>query len=141
MMLVRRRKTAGATLVNMGLYGPQRRTVFVHGGTAAGANDQYVSLALPEPLSLNESNLAGTVVKSSPNAVLRADEVLVWRNTSPGFNIPANTTLFFESTNGWFQVGSSDPIGDSFLLQPGEAIIIRKKQNSAATDWLQMPPQ
>ncbi len=140
-MVVRRRNTAPAALVNMGLYGPQRRAIYVHGATATSANDQYVSLALPEPLTLNEANLAGAVVKASANSVFRNDEVLVWRNNTPGFNTPANTTLFYQTASGWLQVGNSDPIGDSFLLQPGEAIIIRKKQNNAAVNWLQMPPQ
>ena len=137
--VVRRRAATDLELVNYGVFYRQRRAVYVAGGETAG-NDQFVSLLLPEPLTLTESNLGGSVVRPSGGPVLRADEVLVWRRPS-GFSSAPDTTLYYRQSLGWFKVGDNIPLGDSFTLAPGEAIIIRKKPSSPAADWLQYPPK
>lgn len=137
--VVRRRAAEPLELINYGVFYRQRRAVYVAGGATVG-NDQFVSLLLPEPLTLTEANLADSVVKPSSSPILRADEVLVWRSPT-GFNSAADTTLYYRPSLGWFKVGDNTPLGDSFTLAPGEAIIIRKKASSPAADWLQFPPE
>ena len=136
---VRRRGASDLELINFGVFHKQRRAVYVAAGETSG-NDQFVSLLLPEPLTLSESGLAGGVVKPSSGPLLRADEVLVWRAPVAGFNNAPDTTLYYRQGQGWFRVGSNSPIGDSFTLAPGEAIIVRRKPGSPAADWLQSPP-
>jgi uncharacterized protein (TIGR02597 family) len=138
--VVRRRAAAPLELVNYGVYYRQRRAVYVAGGETSG-NDQFVSLLLPEPMTLAESNLANAVVQPSSSPLIRADEVLVWRVAAPGFNSAPDTTLYFRPSVGWLKVGDNTPISDSFTLAPGEAIIIRKKASSPSADWLQFPPE
>jgi hypothetical protein len=99
-----------------------------------------VSLLLPEPVTLDESNLASGVVRPSASPLLRADEVLVWRSANPGFNQAPDTVLYYRPLIGWLKVGDNTPLGDTFSLAPGEAIIIRKKPSSPPADWLQIPP-
>ena len=136
---VRRRGATDLELINFGVYYRQRRAVFVAGGATEG-NDQYVSLLLPEPVTLDESNLASGVVRPSASPLLRADEVLVWRSANPGFNQAPDTVLYYRPLIGWLKVGDNTPLGDTFSLAPGEAIIIRKKPSSPPADWLQIPP-
>jgi uncharacterized protein (TIGR02597 family) len=128
-------------LVNSGLYYKQRRVLFVQGGNGTTGNDQHISFSFPEPITLNESNLASTIVLPSVSPVLRNDEILFWRGLPTGFNNPANTTVYYRQEGGWQRVGDSTPIGDSFVIEPGEAIVIRKKAANASADWLQFPPQ
>ena len=139
--IVRRRHAADVALVNSGLYYKQRRVLFVHGGNGTTGNDQQIALTFPEPVTLNESNLASNVVRPSTSPVLRNDEVFFWRNAAPGYNLPANTTVYFRQGSGWERVGDTTPIGDTFTIEPGEGIIIRKKAANAGIDWLQLPPQ
>jgi uncharacterized protein (TIGR02597 family) len=136
---VRRRGATDLELINFGVYYRQRRAVFVAGGATEG-NDQYVSLLLPEPVTLDESNLSNGVVRPSASPLLRADEVLVWRSANPGFNQAPDTVLYYRPAIGWLKVGDNTPLGSSFSLAPGEAIIIRKKPSSPPADWLQIPP-
>lgn len=136
---VRRRGAADLELVNFGVFHKVRRAVYVAGGGTTG-NDQFVSLILPEPLTLTESGLGGGVVTSSPSQLIRADEVLLRRSPATGFNNATDTTLYYRQGFGWFKVGDSTPIGNTFMLSPGEAIIIRRKAGTAGTDWLQTPP-
>lgn len=136
---VRRREDTDLELVNFGVFHKQRRAVYVAGGETAG-NDQFVSLILPEPITLAESSLAGGVVKPSSSPLIRADEVLVWRAPVSGFNNAPDTTLYYRQGFGWFKVGDSTPLDNTFTLAPGEAIIVRRKPGSPAADWLQTPP-
>ncbi len=137
--VVRRRAATDLELINYGVFYRQRHAVYVAGGETTG-NDQYVSLLLPEPMSLTESNLADAVVRPTSNPMFRADEVLVWR-TPNGFNSAPDITLYYRPSLGWFKVGDNTELGDDFTLAPGEAIIIRKKASSPAADWLQFPPE
>jgi uncharacterized protein (TIGR02597 family) len=138
--VVRRRNAADVSLVNSGLYYRQRRVVFVRGGNGVTGNDQQVALTFPEPLTLDESNLANSAVLPSASPLLRNDELLLWRN-SPGFNQPANTTIYFQQGAGWKRVGDATPIGGTFTIEPGEGLVIRKKASNPGVDWLQLPPQ
>jgi uncharacterized protein (TIGR02597 family) len=138
--VVRRRNAEGASLVNYGLFDRTRRVVFVQGGDGSRGNDHYASLAFPEPVTLDESNLGGTVVRPSSSVLLRADELLLWRSAPVGLNVPPNVTLFFHQADGWRRVGESAPVGSSFRIEPGEALIVRKKLSSPGTDWVQLPP-
>lgn len=137
--VVRRRAATDLALINYGVFYRQRHAVYVAGGETTG-NDHYVSLLLPEPLTLNESNLADTVVSPTSSPMLRADEVLVWRSPA-GFNSAPDTTLYYSPSLGWLKVGDNTDLGNTFTLAPGEAIIIRKKASSPAADWLQFPPE
>lgn len=137
---IRRRGATDLELVNFGVFHKQRRAVYVADGGTAG-NDQFVSLILPEPVTLTESGLSNGVVLPSSSPVIRADEVLVWRATTTGFNHAPDTTLYYRQGQGWFKVGDSTAISDTFTLAPGEAIIVRRKAGSPGADWLQSPPQ
>ncbi len=139
-MIARRRNPADVTLVNAGLFYKQRRVIYVPGGNGTKGNDHYAALSFPEPVTLNESQLAGSVVVASTSPVLRQDELLVWRNARSGFNIPPNTLLYYRQGLGWFQFGDNQPIGDTFTIEPGEAVVVRKKAANAGADWLQQPP-
>lgn len=137
--VVRRRGSSDLELINFGVYYRQRRALTIKGGGTAG-NDQVVSLLLPEPISLDEANLAESTVRPSLSPILRSDEVLLWRAVTTGFNQPADTVLYYRKDAGWLRVGDNVPQGSAITLAPGEAIIIRKKQGSPTTDWLQLPP-
>jgi uncharacterized protein (TIGR02597 family) len=137
--IVRRRAASDLELINFGVYYRQRRAITIKGGGSTG-QDQSVSLLLPEPLSLDEANLAETAVRPSTSPILRADEVLLWRAVAPGFNQPADTVLYYRKDVGWLRVGDNAPQGSAITLAPGEAIIVRKKPGSPTTDWLQLPP-
>jgi uncharacterized protein (TIGR02597 family) len=120
-------------------------SIYVQGGDGTNANDAFVSLIYPEPVSLDASGLynpaapASSVIMGTQNILLPGDQLLSLSGSS-GFNLAPEQSYFYLQNQGWRQVGSaSTTTGEDVLLNPGQAYIIRKKAAHGGVDWTQNP--
>lgn len=141
---VRRRNTASVAIPNLGGVLMNKNATFIPGGSATSGNDVYLSINRPQAVSLNASGLrtpdpATTVIVESPTDKNRKDELLAFDDKA-SLNKTPSATYYYLAGKGWRQVGSrSTTIGDTVMLQPGKAYILRKKAGSAGADWTNMP--
>ncbi|WOO43521.1 TIGR02597 family protein [Rubellicoccus peritrichatus] len=97
--------------------------------------DNFVSLNRPIPVTLAQSGLASGFVESTGKlSFQRKDELLVFDNTTAATNRSASK-IFFMTGGSWFEDTSGFPNADSFLIQPGSAMIVRKAANDGDTDF------
>ena len=98
--------------------------------------DNFVSLARPSAISLDDSGLAASAAfRTSPSPLNPTDELLVFDNSVPGKNKSASA-VYCLLESGWFRVGgSSTPAGTHPVLAPSAAVIIRKSIDTAAPVW------
>lgn len=122
------RNRAQATLVT--------RTGFVPAGpvstvlaTAATANDNYVALAWPEPVTLAQSDLI------SSGAFAAGDQLLTYASGQSGINRTPNATYTYEN-GAWRKVGApASESYDAVILVPGEGFILRKAAGASPSVW------
>ena len=98
--------------------------------------DNFVSLARPSAISLDDSGLAASAAfRTSPSPLNPTDELLVFDNSVPGKNKSASA-VYYLLESGWFRVGgSSTPAGTHPVLAPSAAIIIRKSTAPLGVVW------
>ena len=98
--------------------------------------DNFVALARPSAISLDDSGLAASgAFRTSPSPLNPTDELLVFDNSVPGKNKSASA-VYYLLESGWFRVGgSSTPAGTHPVLAPSAAIIIRKSTAPLGVVW------
>jgi uncharacterized protein (TIGR02597 family) len=139
--ILRRRNAASLAVTNMGSVLMNSGVTFVAGGNGTAANDSYISISRPAPVKLDDSGLriadqTLSLIKDSPSAFARQDELLAF-NSVAGFNNPPTSTYYYLSGQGWRKVGdASTTIGQTVFLEPGKAYILRKKAANAGRDWV-----
>lgn len=139
-VIVRRRKTSDLPITTLGAVTTNRSVSFVPGGNGQSANDVYVSLRHPAPVTLNNSGLhdpdqSVSVIRDSASRLVRQDELLAY---AAGAQIGQSPSIiyYYLANQGWRQVGSdSTTVGDDVMIQPGTAYVVRKKATSAGVDW------
>ncbi len=92
-----------------------------------GAGDQDVPIGFSSPVS--------TPVGSIGLSFTEDDQLLVFDNSAPGQNKSASETLFYTTADGWVD-GSFNPVGTTYMLQPGRGYIFRKKGTGVAGSFV-----
>ena len=121
-----------------------KTVAFVPGGDGSSANDIYVSVSRPAPVSLDDSGLriadqTKSLIKDSASSVLRQDELYAF-NAPSGFNQGAANIYYYLAGSGWRQVGNAaTDIGSTVFLEPGKSYIVRKKAANSGADWANEP--
>lgn len=59
------------------------------------------------------------------------DQILVYDNAAAGQNKPATTILYYTTSDGWVD-DSFNPVGSTFMIQPGQGYVFRKKGTPTA---------
>ncbi|MBE7497900.1 MAG: TIGR02597 family protein [Verrucomicrobiaceae bacterium] len=88
-----------------------------------GAGDQDVAVGFSSPVP--------TRIGSVGLSFTEDDQLLVFDNTASGQNKSASQVLYYTTGDGWVDETFS-PVGTSFMLQPGQGYIFRKKGTGAA---------
>lgn len=97
----------------------------------SGAQDNFVAITYPVPVSLNNLNLVSSGVFSVSNSpASRTDELLVFDNTTTGLNKSAASTYYYWSGK-WLKIGNgATDVGATLVFQPGTGFVIRKAANA-----------
>lgn len=101
--------------------------------------DNAIGLTRPIAVSLADSGLIASgafVPSSSLNA--HKDELLVFNNTTIGFNKSASAPYFYytnASSVAWRQQGSTNDFSSSNIFLPGNGFIIRKAVAAGSLSW------
>jgi len=114
--------------------------------SALTVNDNYVSISRPLDITLNNlglvvtGNLSASAFTPSvgTSGSSRRDQLMVFNNSSTGFNKSASATYYYLSTNstsGWRATSDSTTDAGNTVLPAGSAILIRKYQGSASTKF------
>lgn len=107
------------------------------------AQDNWVSIDLPVPLTLAQSNLAqsGAFTHASSVSGSGGDQLLVFNDAASGLNKSASATYYYYPGNGTTQLPGWRKIGGGFanlfdstvVFQPGSGYIIRKQATATAS--------
>ncbi|MDB6059351.1 MAG: hypothetical protein JWO95_3195 [Verrucomicrobiales bacterium] len=102
--------------------------------------DNYVALARPVPVSLNDSGLiASGAFVTSPLPGNRTDELQVFDNTVVQKN-KSSSAIYYYWSNAWRRVGAgTTDVGADQVFTPGAGMVIRKATNNATTTWINSP--
>lgn len=92
-----------------------------------GAGDQDVAIGFSSPIP--------TPVGSLGLSFTEDDQLLVFNNSAAGQNKSASETLFYTTADGWVD-GSFSPVGTTYMLQPGQGYIFRKKGTGSAGTYV-----
>jgi uncharacterized protein (TIGR02597 family) len=137
-----RHKIATATVLN-----PAGDVVFTKiaiplATTVAGRQDNYVALARPVAVSLDNSGLISSgAFATSPNNLARTDELLVFDNAAIKTNKSASA-VYFHAGGMWRKVGSGNTnMGATNVFAPGTGVVIRKNSTpgGATAIWSNSP--
>jgi uncharacterized protein (TIGR02597 family) len=105
----------------------------------SGKQDNYLALARPAAVTLDESGLIESGAFSpSPSAFIRTDELFVFDNTTTNKNKTAAATYYYQG-NAWRKFG--DLVGtwdDEPVFAPGTGFVIRKAAGTS-TNWINSP--
>lgn len=140
-IIVRRRNVANLDLTNTGWVLMNKGITFIPGGNGSVGNDTYISINRPAPVKLDDSGLriadqSKSIIVDSISTFNRQDELFAW-DPGTGLNRAPTKTYFYLAGQGWRQVGNaSTTIGQTVLLNPGEAYVVRKKAANAGRDWV-----
>lgn len=109
--------------------------------TSTQDNDVAVSSGLPVARTLGQLNLGGTAAfETSSSAFIRADELLVFDNSTNGQNKSAAATYFYFSGE-WRKIGGGTADFSGEWLPAGASVIIRKKASTDGSEiWMQHSP-
>ncbi len=105
----------------------------------AGQQDNIIALARPNAVSLDNSGLISSgAFRASPSPGARLDELLVFDNSTTGFNKSAVATYYYWN-GAWRKVGAGGAsLGADLVFAPGTGVILRSGSGSAAT-WVNSP--
>lgn len=137
--IIRHNVATNTTLTTLGAVITSKLAVALRAQPSV-AQDNYVGLARPVGVSLNDSGLISSAAFSaSPIPGSRTDELLVFDNTAIAHNKSASADYYYWN-NAWRQVGAgSTDVGDNVIFQPGTAVIIRKYTNNVSAVWTNAP--
>lgn len=108
---------------------------------SAGAQDNVIFNPYPFPITLSASNLTSSqAVRPSSNVFSPTDLLLVYSNSSTGYNSSVSSIYFYhdgsQGPEGWYNNDGSFDSADAVQLQPGAAFIIRKQGGtSVSKEW------
>jgi uncharacterized protein (TIGR02597 family) len=107
------------------------------------AQDNWVSIEIPVALTLAQSNLAQSAAFTSATSVTGSggDQLLVFDDTTAGFNKSAGATYYYYPGNGsnflagWRKVGGgfNTLFDTTAVFQPGSGYVIRKQATTTAS--------
>jgi uncharacterized protein (TIGR02597 family) len=107
------------------------------------AQDNWISIEMPVPLTLAQTNLAQSAAFTSATSVTGSggDQLLVFDDTTSGFNKSASATYYYYPGNGsnfaagWRQVGGgfNNLFDSTTVFQPGSGYVIRKQAAATAS--------
>lgn len=146
-IIVRRKTATSLDITSMGGVLMNRGIAFIGGGNGSVGNDTYISINRPAPVKLDDSGLwnadqTKSVIKST-TSLLSIQDTLLEFGPASGMNKPPANTYFYSTivgNVGWRKLGANTVnVGQTVLLQPGLAYIVRKKPSSAGTDWINDP--
>lgn len=104
---------------------------------AGTAQDNRLAVPSPVPITLASSGLGASVAFKPTTSVLTPKDLLLFfDNRSVGQNKSASATYIYFDGNGapadgWYRTGSMSETADSFILNPGEGIVVRKRQTTS----------
>lgn len=132
---IHRNKAAATSLVYTGRVQPGSLTTILE--AASTQNDNFVALAYPANVTLNQSGLASSGFTASVSPLSQADQLLWFDPNGTGTNRSASA-IYFYYNGGWRKSGASvaTDFGDTTLLTAGNGFIIRKKANGSTADWV-----
>ncbi|MGH8045627.1 MAG: TIGR02597 family protein [Chthoniobacterales bacterium] len=110
--------------------------------SATGRQDNFVALARPVPVSLDNSGLITSgAFSSSPNNLARTDELLFFDNIAAKTGKSASAVYFYAG-GMWRKVGSGNTnVGATNVFMPGTGVVIRKNSTvgGATAIWSNTP--
>lgn len=108
--------------------------------SATDKQDNFVGLARPAIVSLNDSQLVSSgAFASSPLPGTHTDELLTFDNTVAERN-KSTTGIYFYWNNAWRRVGAgAADVGTDLVFTPGAGVVIRKATNSTVPVWVNSP--
>jgi uncharacterized protein (TIGR02597 family) len=115
------RNRGGATTLTMVGSVPMTKHRVVVRAYGAGSQDVSIGFSSPVPTPIGSLGLSFT----------EDDQLLVFNNSAAGQNKSASQVLYYTTTDGWTD-DSFNPVGSTFMLQPGQGYIFRKKGTGAA---------
>lgn len=92
-----------------------------------GSGDQDIAIGFSSPVP--------TPIGSVGLSFTEDDQLLVFNNAAAGQNKSASQTLFYTTADGWVD-DSFSPVGSTYMLQPGQGYIFRKKGTGTAGTYV-----
>ena len=138
--IVRHNVATNSTMICTGVVAASKLVVPLQAG-AITAQDNYVSLVRPLPITLNNSGLISSgAFSASPLPGNRTDELLYFDNDMPARNKSA-TAVYYYWNNAWRQVGvGTTDVGSTSVFGAGSSAIIRKATNNVSSvSWTNVP--
>jgi uncharacterized protein (TIGR02597 family) len=101
--------------------------------TRASNTDQDIAIGFSSPVPTTVGSLGLTFAED--------DQILVFNNSATGQNKSAVATLYYTTADGWVN-DSFSPVGNTYMLQPGQGYIFRKKgtPTAQALVWTALQP-
>ncbi len=138
--IVRHNIPTNSTMICVGVVAGSKLILPLRTGTTT-AQDNYVSLARPLPITLSDSGLISSgAFSASPLPGSRTDELLYFDNTIAARNKSA-TAVYYYWSGAWRQVGvGTVDVGSTPVFGAGNAAIIRKTTNNVSpVFWTNAP--
>lgn len=92
-----------------------------------GTGDQDIPIGFASPVT--------TPIGSVGLNFTEDDQLLVFNNSQPGQNKSAAQILYYTNADGWVD-DTFQPVGTTFMLQPGMGYIFRKRSTGAAGTYV-----
>ena len=138
--IVRHNVSTNSTMISAGLVAGSKLAIPLR-ASASTVQDNYVGLARPLAVSLNDSGLISSGA-FNPSALpgSRTDELLYFDNSVASRNKSA-TAIYYYWNSGWRQVGAGTAdVGSATVFGAGTTAIIRKGTNtSSSVVWTNSP--
>jgi len=134
---------SNATIVTAGSVPQSSRANII--GTLQSNTDQdnWISIEMPVPVTLAQSNLAvsGAFTSATTVAGTGGDQLLVFDDTTAAFNKSASATYYYYPGNGsnfaagWRKIGGgfNNLFDSTAIFQPGSGYVIRKLGGATAS--------
>jgi uncharacterized protein (TIGR02597 family) len=107
---------ASTTLSMVGSVPMSKHRVLVR--TRANNVDQDIRIGFSSPVPVAVGSIGLNFAED--------DQILVYDNSASGQNKPAVTILYYTTADGWVD-DSFNPVGTTFMIQPGQGYVFRKK--------------
>jgi uncharacterized protein (TIGR02597 family) len=138
--VVRHNVATNSVMTQVGAVATAKLAIGLRAGATA-AQDNYIGLIRPLPVSLNDSGLISSgAFSASPLPGNRTDELLCFDNAVASRNKSA-TAIYYYWSNAWRQVGfGTTDVGGAAVFGNGMTGIIRKATNRVGSVvWINFP--
>jgi uncharacterized protein (TIGR02597 family) len=119
------RNAGAATTISIAGSVPMNKHRIVIRSYGAGDQDIAIGFSSPVPTPIGSIGLNFT----------EDDQLLVFNNSAVGQNKSASQVLYYTTADGWVNE-SFQPVGSTFMLQPPQGYIFRKKATGAAGSFV-----